>query len=33
MVNVKLLIVEDDPKIARALERGLTAEGFTVTVA
>ena len=32
-MRVKLLLVEDDVKIARALRRGLTAEGFTVEVA
>lgn len=30
---MKLLIVDDDAKIAAALRRGLTAEGFTVEVA
>ncbi len=30
---MKLLLVEDDVKIASALRRGLTAEGFTVEVA
>jgi DNA-binding response OmpR family regulator len=30
---MKLLLVEDDAKIAAALRRGLTAEGFTVEVA
>jgi DNA-binding response OmpR family regulator len=30
---VKLLLVEDDTKIAAAVERGLRAEGFTVEVA
>jgi DNA-binding response OmpR family regulator len=30
---MKLLVVEDDPKIAGALRRGLTAEGFGVEVA
>ena len=30
---MKLLVVEDDAKIAGALRRGLTAEGFTVEVA
>jgi DNA-binding response OmpR family regulator len=30
---MKLLVVEDDAKIAAALRRGLTAEGFTVEVA
>jgi DNA-binding response OmpR family regulator len=30
---VKLLLVEDDAKIAAAVKRGLEAEGFTVTVA
>jgi DNA-binding response OmpR family regulator len=30
---MKLLVVEDDPKIAAALRRGLTAEGFVVEVA
>jgi DNA-binding response OmpR family regulator len=30
---VKLLLVEDDAKIATALRRGLTAEGFTVEIA
>jgi DNA-binding response OmpR family regulator len=30
---VKLLLVEDDAKLAAALARGLTAEGFTVEVA
>jgi DNA-binding response OmpR family regulator len=28
-----LLVVEDEPKVARALREGLTAEGFEVTVA
>jgi DNA-binding response OmpR family regulator len=32
-VPVKLLVVEDDPKIAAAVRRGLEAEGFTVEVA
>ena len=31
-VAVKLLVVEDDRKIAAALARGLEAEGFTVDV-
>ncbi len=31
--DVKLLLVEDDAKIATALRRGLTAEGFTVEIA
>lgn len=30
---MKLLVVEDDPKIADAVRRGLTDEGFTVEVA
>jgi two-component system, OmpR family, response regulator len=30
---MKLLLIEDDAKIAAALRRGLTAEGFTVEVA
>ncbi len=30
---MKLLVVEDDPKIARYVRRGLEAEGFTVDVA
>jgi len=30
---VKLLVVEDDPKIVAAVRRGLEAEGFTVDVA
>ena len=30
---MKVLLVEDDPKIATAVQRGLTAEGFTVEVA
>lgn len=30
---MKLLLVEDDPRAARALERGLREEGFTVEVA
>src|SRR3712207_8849893 len=30
---MKLLVVEDDAKIAGALRRGLTAEGFSVEVA
>ena len=30
---MKVLLVEDDPKIATAIQRGLTAEGFTVEVA
>ena len=30
---MKLLLVEDDPKIAAAVRRGLQAEGFTVEVA
>ena len=29
---VKLLLVEDDKKIATAVKRGLEAEGFTVEV-
>jgi two-component system, OmpR family, response regulator len=29
----RLLVVEDDPKLVRALERGLTAEGYEVDVA
>ena len=33
MVGVKLLLVEDDAKIAAAVRRGLTAEGFAVEVA
>jgi DNA-binding response OmpR family regulator len=33
MEDVKLLVVEDDPKIAAAVRRGLTAEGFSVEVA
>ena len=32
-VGVKLLLVEDDNKIAAALKRGLEAEGFTVEIA
>jgi DNA-binding response OmpR family regulator len=32
-VNVKVLVVEDDPKIAAALRRGLSAEGFEVVTA
>jgi DNA-binding response OmpR family regulator len=32
-VEVKVLLVEDDVKIATAVQRGLTAEGFTVEVA
>jgi DNA-binding response OmpR family regulator len=31
--TLKLLVVEDDPKIAAALRRGLEAEGFTVDTA
>jgi DNA-binding response OmpR family regulator len=31
-LRMKLLLVEDDVKIAAAVERGLTAEGFTVDV-
>jgi len=31
-VPVKLLVVEDDQKVAAALQRGLSAEGFTVEV-
>ncbi len=30
---MKLLVVEDDVKIAAAVKRGLEAEGFTVDVA
>ncbi len=30
---MKLLLVEDDAKIAAAVARGLTAEGFTVAIA
>lgn len=30
---MKLLLIEDDPKIARAVSRGLRAEGFTVEIA
>jgi two-component system, OmpR family, response regulator len=30
---VRLLVVEDEPRLARALQRGLTADGFTVDVA
>ena len=33
MTDVKLLVVEDDPKLAAAVRRGLTAEGFAVEVA
>ena len=33
MVGVKLLLVEDDAKLAAAVRRGLTAEGFAVEVA
>src|ERR671917_1729864 len=32
-VAVKLLLVEDDAKLARAVQRGLEAEGYTVEVA
>jgi two-component system OmpR family response regulator len=32
-VSVKVLVVEDDKKIATAVKRGLEAEGFTVEVA
>src|SRR3954464_6497280 len=32
-VDVKLLIIEDDVKIAAAIKRGLEAEGFTVETA
>jgi DNA-binding response OmpR family regulator len=32
-VTVKLLLVEDDAKLARAVQRGLEAEGYTVEVA
>jgi DNA-binding response OmpR family regulator len=30
---MRLLVVEDEPRLARALQRGLTADGFTVDVA
>jgi DNA-binding response OmpR family regulator len=30
---VRLLVVEDEPRLARALQRGLTAEGYVVDVA
>jgi DNA-binding response OmpR family regulator len=30
---MRLLVVEDEPRLARALDRGLTADGFTVDVA
>ena len=30
---MRVLVVEDEKKIASALKRGLTAEGFTVDVA
>jgi two-component system OmpR family response regulator len=33
MVTMKVLVVEDDKKIATAVKRGLEAEGFTVDVA
>jgi two-component system OmpR family response regulator len=32
-VNMRLLIVEDEPRMATALQRGLVAEGFTVELA
>lgn len=32
MVNMKVLLVEDDKRMAATLERGLVAEGFTVDV-
>ena len=32
-VSVKVLVVEDDKKIATAVKRGLEAEGFAVEVA
>jgi DNA-binding response OmpR family regulator len=32
-LNVKVLVVEDDPRIAAAVRRGLELEGFTVEVA
>jgi two-component system, OmpR family, copper resistance phosphate regulon response regulator CusR len=31
--GLRILIVEDEPKVARALEEGLTAEGYSVTAA
>ena len=30
---MRLLVVEDEARLARALQRGLTADGFTVDVA
>ena len=30
---MRLLVVEDETRLARALQRGLTADGFTVDVA
>jgi DNA-binding response OmpR family regulator len=33
VVSVRLLVVEDEARLARALQRGLTADGFTVDVA
>lgn len=30
---MRILVVEDEKKIASALKRGLTAEGFTVDIA
>src|SRR5262245_17521861 len=33
LVRVRLLLVEDEPRLGRALVRGLTAEGFVVDLA
>jgi DNA-binding response OmpR family regulator len=33
LVPVRLLVVEDEPRLAKALERGLVAEGYVVDVA
>jgi two-component system, OmpR family, response regulator len=33
LVAVRLLVVEDEPRLAKALERGLAAEGYVVDVA
>jgi two-component system OmpR family response regulator len=33
LVPVRLLVVEDEPRLAKALERGLAAEGYVVDVA
>src|ERR1700726_1437380 len=33
MANVRILVVEDEPKVAGALKEGLETEGYEVTVA